>query len=119
MTTINSNITFDNETGKITKCVLEIDGNNYTVTLEKGKYNVEKGGIVAPSATSSSGAAASSSSSGAAASSSSSGAAAGSSTEMKKQPAAGAGDNNNYNDQKELIRKLGQRNYVAPTKQVI
>ena len=50
MTTINSNITFDD--GKITKCILEISGGKtYTVTLVKGNFNVEEGGIVSSSST--------------------------------------------------------------------
>ena len=44
MTEITSNITFDNENGKITKCVLQIGGKTFTVTLVNSVYNVEEGG---------------------------------------------------------------------------
>ena len=42
MTEIDSTITFEN--GQITKCVLQIGGKTFTVTLVKGGYNVEDGG---------------------------------------------------------------------------
>ena len=44
MTEITSNITFDNVNGKITKCVLQIGGKTFTVTLVNSGYNVEDGG---------------------------------------------------------------------------
>ena len=42
MTEIDSNITFEN--GQITKCVLQIGGKTFTVTLVNSVYNVEDGG---------------------------------------------------------------------------
>ena len=48
MTEIDSNITFEN--GQITKCVLQIGGKTFTVTLVNSGYNVEDGGT-APCAT--------------------------------------------------------------------
>ena len=44
MIDITSNITFDNDNGKITKCVLQIGGKTFTVTLVNSGYNVEDGG---------------------------------------------------------------------------
>ena len=45
MTNITSNITFDNDNGQITKCVLKITGGKtFTVTLVKGGYEVVEGG---------------------------------------------------------------------------
>jgi len=45
MTDITSNITFDNDNGQITKCVLKITGGKtFTVTLVKGGYEVVEGG---------------------------------------------------------------------------
>ena len=40
MTEITSNITFDNNDGQITKCVLQIGEKTFTVTLVKGGYEV-------------------------------------------------------------------------------
>ena len=50
MTDITSNITFDNENGKITKCVLQIGEKTFTVTLVKGGYEVKEEGTVTASA---------------------------------------------------------------------
>ena len=44
MTEITSNITFNNKDGQITKCVLQIGGKTFTVTLVNSGYNVVEGG---------------------------------------------------------------------------
>ena len=107
MTTINSNITFDD--GKITKCVLEISGGKiYTVTLDKGNFNVEEGGFVSSSSAKSNDGkentveAASDVKE--------------NTTEASSDGASSSNvadsDNNTYNTQEDLIKKLGGYGYT-------
>ena len=107
MTTINSNITFDD--GKITKCILEISGGKtYTVTLVKGNFNVEEGGIVSSSSTEASDGKENIS---AIVSDGKKNTTEASSDEASNSNAAGS-DNNAYNTQEDLIKKLGGYGYT-------
>mgnify|MGYP000489182741 FL=1 len=118
MTEITSNITFDNNDGQITKCVLQIGEKTFTVTLVKGGYEVKEEGNVtlSPSSgsdSSSSSGSDSSSSSGSlnpGSNSSTSGAA---STTANADASAlpQSGQEKEYNTQEELIKTLGPYGY--------
>ena len=109
MTDITSNITFDNENGKITKCVLQIGGKTFTVTLVNSGYNVEDGGNV--TASSSSAVPDSSTSDKAANAANPANAAASTSTASTTSNPL---EEVEYDTQEKLIEKLVQHGYTVP-----
>ena len=103
MTDITSNITFDNDNGQITKCVLKITGGKtFTVTLVKGGYEVVEGGTDPCSTPGSA----------------NPGSNAPGSANAGPTPAPSAplhpGEKKEYNTQEELIKTLVQHGYTAP-----
>jgi len=114
MTDITSNITFDNDNGQITKCVLKITGGKtFTVTLVKGGYEVVEGGTDPCSTPGSANAGSNAPGSANAAAnpgSNSSTSTSSTSTTSSTQP----GQEKEYNTQEELIKTLVQHGYTAP-----
>ena len=110
MTEITSNITFDNNDGQITKCVLQIGEKTFTVTLVKGGYEVKEEGNVTLSPSSGSDSSSSSGSLNPGSNSSTSGAA---STTANADASAlpQSGQEKEYNTQEELIKTLGPYGY--------
>ena len=120
MTEITSNITFDNDNGKITKCVLQIGGKTFTVTLVNSGYNVEDGGTApcstpgsanaAPAAKAAAPAANADGSSNPGSNSSTSNSTPAPTPSAPLQPS----QEKEYNTQEELITTLGSYGYTAP-----
>ena len=111
MTDITSNITFDNDNGQITKCVLKITGGKtFTVTLVKGGYEVKEEGTDPCSTPGSANAGSNAPASNAPGSTP--GSAPGSTPTPSAPPAPL--EQEKYNTQVELIEKLVQRGYTAP-----
>ena len=107
MTEIDSTITFEN--GQITKCVLQIGGKTFTVTLVKGGYEVKEGGT-APCSTPGPAPGSNSSTTPAATAASTSTSTASTSTSTASTPL----EEVEYNSQEKLIEKLLQHGYTAP-----
>ena len=120
MTEITSNITFDNNDGQITKCVLQIGEKTFTVTLVKGGYEVKEEGNVTLSPSSGSDSSSSSGSSNPGSNSSTSNSTPGAASTTANAAASTAsaplqpGQENKYDTQEELIKTLGSYGYTAP-----
>jgi len=119
MTDITSNITFDNDNGQITKCVLKITGGKtFTVTLVKGGYEVKEEGTDPCSTPGSANAGSNAPASNAPGSTpgSAPGSTPGSAPGSTPTPSAPPAplEQEKYNTQVELIEKLVQRGYTAP-----
>ena len=117
MTEIDSTITFDNVNGKITKCVLQIGGKTFTVTLVNSVYNVEEGGTAPCSTPGSANAAAKADGSANTAAKADGSSNLGSnSTPAPPAPSAPPAPlkQEEYNTQEDLITTLGSYGYTAP-----
>ena len=119
MTEIDSNITFEN--GQITKCVLQIGGKTFTVTLGNKGYEVKEEGTVTVSESAAKAGSDSSTSDKAATlekagsnSSGSNSSASTSSASTSSTPSTQPGQENKYDTQEELIKTLGSYGYTAP-----
>ena len=114
MTNITSNITFDNDNGQITKCVLKITGGKtFTVTLSNKGYEVVEGGTdpcSTPGSANPGSNAPGSANAAANPGSNSSTSTSSTSTTSSTQP----GQEKEYNTQEELIKTLVQHGYTAP-----
>lgn len=112
MPDIDSNITFEN--GQITKCVLQIGGKTFTVTLGNKGYEVVEGGTAPCSTPGSANAAtpAPDANPGPANPAPTSGSNSSTSTPTPA-PSAPPQQKNEYNTQKDLIEKLGPHGYKS------
>ena len=113
MIDITSNITFDNDNGKITKCVLKITGGKtFTVTLGIKGYEVKEGGTD-PCSTPTPENTPAPANPAPAANAANPGANPAANTVTPSAPPAPL-EQEKYNTQVELIEKLVQRGYTAP-----
>jgi hypothetical protein len=106
MTEIDSTITFEN--GQITKCVLQIGGKTFTVTLDNKGYEVKEGGT-APCSTPGSAPVANAHAPVNPGSNSSTSTPAPANADASAPPAPLKQEK--YNTQEDLIEKLGQYDY--------